>query len=201
VAAAEKQTADRVARIEADADERVHAEVAVARKAAEERFSELLGERERELQEERESHAKAIASSHERLDRIESQAAEAAERVSAAERGLEKEKVELREESQRQLEVATEQARAVAEAAAEERIRDRKEELDDAVAAARQAERNVDAKVAAAEERAREAEERAKGLEGEAAAAISEVRQAAADWLRDQTKAIRAKAERAARDT
>ena len=32
-----------------------------------------------------------------------------------------------------------------------------------------------------------------------AAAAISEVRQAAADWLRDQTKAIRAEAQRNAR--
>ena len=43
------------------------------------------------------------------------------------------------------------------------------------------------------------AEEHSRELEAEAAAAISEVRQAAADWLRDQTKSIRAEAERDAR--
>ena len=179
--------------------ERVRAEVAIARKAAEERFAALLGERERELQTERETRAKAIADSHERLGQIERQAIEAAERVSAAEQNLEDEKVRLREESAAQLEVAAEQARAVADAASAERMRDREEELSDAIAAAAKAEHDVESKVAEAEAKAREAEERSRELEAEAAAAISEVRQAAADWLRDQTKAVRAEAERAAR--
>jgi len=78
-------------------------------------------------------------------------------------------------------------------------MRDREEELSDAIAAAKQAEKDVQSKVDAAEAKAREAEEHSRELEAEAAAAISEVRQAAADWLRDQTKSIRAEAERDAR--
>ena len=73
-------------------------------------------------------------------------------------------------------------------------MRDREEELQDAIAAAEQSERDVQSKVDEAEARAAEADERSKAVEAEAAAAISEVRQAAADWLRDQTKALRAEA-------
>jgi hypothetical protein len=61
------------------------------------------------------------------------------------------------------------------------------------------AESAVESKLTDADERARQSEERVREVEAEAAATISEVRQAAADWLRDQTKAIRAEAEREAR--
>ncbi len=199
--AAESKTAERIARIEADAEERIRSEVAVARRAAEERFAELLGKRERELQSEREDKATAIEQSHERLDEIEGQAVEAAERVSAAEQNLEVEKLRLQEESAAQLEIAVTQAQAVADQNVAERMRDREEELTDAIAAAVRSEQEVQAKVAEAEERARKSEERARAVEVEAAATISEVRQAAADWLREQTKSVRAEAERAARSS
>ena len=185
--AAAAQTDERIARIQADADERIRAEVAVARKAAEDRFTELLGTRERELQKEREDKAAAIERSHQRLTEIESRAVEAADRVGVAEKELEAEKVRLREESAAQLGVATEQANAVAEKHAAERMRDREEELEDALAAAAAAEKGIESKVAEAERRADEAEERSRAIEAEAAATISEVRQSAADWLRAQT--------------
>jgi hypothetical protein len=191
LAAAEAKTNERIARIEADADERIRAEVSVARKAAEDRFTELLSSREKDLEEEREEKSAAIERSHERLSQIERQAIAAAERVGVAEQELEAEKVRLREESAAQLEVAIEQAKAVAEQASAERMRDREEELDDAIAAAEQAEREAQSKVEEAKRQAAESEERSRAVEAEAAATISEVRQAAADWLRDQTKALR----------
>ena len=104
------------------------AEVAVARKAAEERFSELLGERERELQTERETRAKAVAASHERLGQIERQAIEAAERVTAAERDSRRRRCGSAR-NPRPSRGRRRAGRAVAEAAAAERMRDREEEL------------------------------------------------------------------------
>jgi hypothetical protein len=92
--------------------------------------------------------------------------------------------------------VASEQARAVAEAAVAERMRDREEELSEAIAAAERSEREVAAKVEEAEAKAHAAEEHAREIEAEAAAAISEVRQAAADWLRDQLGAAQAEADK-----
>lgn len=198
LAAAEAQTKDRIARVQADADERIRAEVAVARKAAEERFSELLSERERALQSEREAKVEAIGHSHERLAVIERHAVEAAERVGVAEQELEIEKTRLQEASAAELEVAIEQAKAVAEQTVSERLRDRKEELDDALAATVRAEKEAGSKVADADRRAAEAEAHAKAVEAEAAAAISEVRRSAADWLRGQTAALRAEAIREA---
>jgi len=198
--AAEAQTRERIAKVQADADERIRAEVAVARKAAEERFTQLLSVRERELQSERESKAEAIERSHDRLASIERQAVDAAERVAIAEQELETEKVRLQEQSAADLEVAIDQAKAVAEETVSERLRDRKEELDDALAATVRAEKDAQGKVDEADRRAEAADERAKAVEAEAAAAISDVRQAAADWIRGQTAALREEAVREARD-
>jgi F0F1-type ATP synthase membrane subunit b/b' len=70
-------------------------------------------------------------------------------------------------------------------------MRDSDEVVTAAIAAADRSEREVAAKVEEAEERRRGAEERAREIEADAAAAISEVRQAAADWLRQQIGSAR----------
>ena len=79
---------ERIARIEADADERLRSEVGVARKAAEERFAEKLAAREQDLERERQMMVEAEEAAERRLSGIEARLLEAVERVATAERLL-----------------------------------------------------------------------------------------------------------------
>jgi hypothetical protein len=149
---------------------------------AAERLAAALSARDRELEEERRSKTEAIERADRRLAEIEEQARAAAERIDAAEQRLADDAEGLR-------------------ADAEERVRRQAEEADrradEGIAKAEEA-------VAAAEQRAgRETEERIRSEEQERARAEaqrleSEVRSAAADWLRKQTKALRREGRREA---
>ena len=90
-------------RAEAEAEERIRAEVAVARRAAEERFAEKLAERELELQREREGKVELVRDSDRRLNRIEQQAADAVVRVDTAERRLTEEAELLQAEAEKRV--------------------------------------------------------------------------------------------------
>ena len=157
-------------RIRAQALERTRIEVDAAREAAQKRYASELRLREQELEREREEKVRIVESSDERLREIERRALAAAERISAAERGLDAEAARLREEGARRIEQEAERARAEATAAASAAIAEREQELERAKAETEQTK-------AEAERIGREAVERARA---EVAAIRSEAEQSAA---------------------
>ena len=196
-AGAEAEAADRIARIEADADERLRSEVAIARRAAEERFAEKLEARERELEGERGQRIKLIEDSDRRLSRIEAQATEAVELVSAAEERLAAEAEQLRTEAGKHLAEEADRLRAGS-------LKERQEEVGNELRSIREEldrERATRASaVAEAEQRMQAAEEMARQAEMDSAKGAHEARLAASNWLRGETQALRRDGERAARE-
>jgi len=127
-AEAESSAAERISKVEAEADERVRSEVAIARRAAEEHFAEVLGAREEELERERVERIALIEESDRRLRQIDARASDAIGGVAVAEQHLaaesEQHRVEtaarLSAEADERIEAAEERARQ-AEAEAEAR--------------------------------------------------------------------------------
>jgi DNA uptake protein ComE-like DNA-binding protein len=139
------------------------------------RLAKELRAREEELEQERLAKAELIERNDSRLKEIEAQAQGAAERVSIAER-------QLREE--------TERLRAEAEA----RIAKRTEE------ARREIEERAGQRAIGSERRAHAAEEQLEAIQADAAKRSSEMRAAAADWLRGRAEALRQEGEARARE-
>lgn len=180
---------EQIARIDADAEERIRTEVGVARKAAEERFGETLAARERDLEHEREHKVRLIEESERRLSEIEHEAAAAGERVTQAERALSDEAERLRSDAEARIEAEAERARDEAATAADARVQARELELEESIERSERAEHGANERVAVAEQRAEAAEA--------AAADVSqESRLAAASWVRAQAKALRQEGER-----
>ena len=134
------------------------------------RLATELRAREEELEQERLATAELIERNDRRLKEIEAQAQAAAERVSAAER-------QFREE--------TERLRADAEA----RIAQKAEE------ARREIEEEAGQRAVESERRALAAEERLEAIQADAAKRSSEMRAAAADWLRGRAEELRREGE------
>lgn len=196
-AEAESAAAQRIARIESDADERLRSEVAIARRAAEERFAEKLEARERDLERERETKIELIEDSDRRLSLIEARANEAVAAVASAEEHLAAEAEQLRADSAKRLSEEADHLRAAS-------LKERQEEVEQDLRSIRdrlereQASR-ADA-VAEAERRVEAAEELAKRTEAESQAGAHRARLAASNWLRGEARALRREGERAARN-
>jgi DNA uptake protein ComE-like DNA-binding protein len=139
------------------------------------RLATELRAREEELEQERLAKAELIERNDRRLKEIEAQALAAAERVSEAERRLLDE---------------TERLRADAEA----RIARKAEE------ARREIEEEAGQRTVESERRALAAEEQLEAIQADAAKRSSEMRAAAADWLRGRAEALRREGEARARE-
>jgi DNA uptake protein ComE-like DNA-binding protein len=139
------------------------------------RLATELRAREEELEQERLAKAELIERNDRRLNEIEAQAQAAAERVSGAER-------QFREE--------TERLRADAEA----RIAQKAEE------ARREIEEEAGQRAVESERRALAAEERLEAIQADAAKRSSEMRAAAADWLRGRAEELRREGETRSRE-
>lgn len=188
-AADDDTTEERIGRIEADAEERIRTEVAVARKAAEERFGEELAAREREFEHERGQKVQLIEDSDRRLSEIEEQALEAGDRLTLAERRLSDEAERLRSDAETEAAAVAERAREEATKIADSRVQERELELEESIERSEQAERETAERVA-------EAERRAEDAEAAAARVARESRLAATNWLQSQAKALRREGER-----
>jgi DNA uptake protein ComE-like DNA-binding protein len=138
------------------------------------RLAKELRAREEELEQERLARAELIERNDRRLKEIEAQALAAAERVSEAERRLLDE---------------TERLRADAEA----RIAQKSEE------ARREIEEEAGQRAVESERRALAAEEQLEAIQADAAKRSSEMRAAAADWLRGRAEELRREGEARAR--
>jgi DNA uptake protein ComE-like DNA-binding protein len=139
------------------------------------RLAKELRAREEELEQERLAKAELIERNDRRLKEIEAQALAAAERVSEAERRLLEE---------------TERLSADAEA----RIARKAEE------ARREIEEEAGQRAVESERRALAAEEQLEAIQADAAKRSSEMRAAAADWLRGRAEALRREGEARARE-
>ncbi len=130
------QQASAAGESEADVDDPVEGDELGA---AEARFAEIIAARESELQREREEKIEAIENADRRLREIEERAAEAAERLTAAEQALADEAERLRAEAAAELERATSEARERARLEADQRTADREAQLERAAADATEA--------------------------------------------------------------
>jgi DNA uptake protein ComE-like DNA-binding protein len=139
------------------------------------RLAKELRAREEELEQERLAKAELIERNDSRLKEIEAQAQGAAERVSTAER-------QLREE--------TERLRAEAEARIAKKTEESRREIEE-----RAGQRAIES-----ERRAHAAEEQLAAIQADAAKRSSELRAAAADWLRGRAEALRQEGEARARE-
>jgi DNA uptake protein ComE-like DNA-binding protein len=138
------------------------------------RLAKELRAREEELEQERLAKAELIERNDTRLKEIEAQAQAAAERVSAAERQLREETERLRADAEARIARKTEEARREIEEEAGERVVE-------------------------SERRALAAEEQLETIQADANKRSSEMRAAAADWLRGRAEALRREGEARAR--
>jgi DNA uptake protein ComE-like DNA-binding protein len=177
--AAEERMVDEVLALEKDVERarqeasELRSELEQARKVPEDwppgdagRLAKELRAREEELQRERVAKAELIERHDRRLREIEEQAQAAAERVSAAEQQLEEE---------------TERLRANAEARITEKTEESRREIEE----------EAGQRAVESERRALVAEEQLEAVQASAAKRASEMRAAAADWLRGRADALR----------
>jgi DNA uptake protein ComE-like DNA-binding protein len=130
------------------------------------RLAKELRAREEELEQERLAKAELIERNDRRLSEIEAQALAAAERVGEAERHLQEETERLRADAEARIARKTEEVRREIEGEAGQRAVE-------------------------SERRALAAEERLEAIQADAAKRSSEMRAAAADWLRGRADALR----------
>jgi len=138
------------------------------------RLAKELRAREEELEQERLAKAELIERNDSRLKEIEAQAQAAAERVSAAERQLREETERLRADAEARIARKTEEAR-------------------------REIEEEAGQRAVESERRALAAEEQLETIQADAKKRSSEMRAAAADWLRGRAEALRREGEARAR--
>jgi DNA uptake protein ComE-like DNA-binding protein len=139
------------------------------------RLAKELRAREEELEQERLAKAELIERNDGRLKEIEAQAQGAAERVSTAERQLREETERLRADAEARIAKKTEEAR-------------------------REIEEETGQRAIESERRAHAAEEQLEAIQADAAKRSSEMRAAAADWLRGRAEALRREGEARARE-
>ena len=139
------------------------------------RLAKELRAREEELEQERLAKAELIERNDSRLKEIEAQAQGAAERVGTAERQLREETERLRADAEARIARKTEEAR-------------------------REIEEEAGQRAVESERRALAAEEQLEAIQTDATKRSSEMRAAAADWLRGRAEALRQEGEARARE-
>ena len=139
------------------------------------RLAKELRAREDELEQERLAKAELIERNDRRLKEIEAQAVSAAERVSDAERQLLEETERLSADAEARIAQKTEEAR-------------------------REIEEEAGQRAVESERRALVAEEQLEAIQADTAKRSSEMRAAAADWLRGRADALRQEGEASARE-